>query len=102
MLTPQHLTLIRAALQYLAEELVPHGRQALQPYFEEPLTDDLTAEDVHHLRRQLQDGHLKYVVCDRAGECLLEPSLIADLTSAQRQAAAVNGRLGSVLLSPGD
>lgn len=102
MLTEQYLALIRAALQYFAEELVPHGREAMQPYWDEPLLEDVTIEGVQRLRQQLHNCRLRYVVCHQTEEHVIDERLIAPLTIARQEAAALSGQLGTVLLIPGE
>lgn len=76
MLTTRHLALIRAALQFFDEEISPHGPDGALPYFETPLEDDLTAEEVGQLRELLRTAELKYVRCDQSRTHVLTQELL--------------------------
>ena len=58
MLTKQHLAVLRGALQYFDEELVPHGVAALRPYFDEAFDGKPNADDVARLRELLRTCQL--------------------------------------------
>jgi len=58
LLTPKHLRLIKAALQYVDEELSPHGPAAYKPYM---TGETVTPDEVATLRNLLNRCELKYL-----------------------------------------
>lgn len=60
MLTQRHLALIRAALQFFDEELVPHGTKATRPYLDVAFKRKVTAAEMQDLRAYLRDVGLTY------------------------------------------
>jgi len=76
LLTTRDLAIIRAALQFFDEEISPHGPEVAKPYFETPLEDDLTAEEIGQLRELLQSTELSYVRCDQSRTHVLSQELL--------------------------
>jgi len=64
LLTKRHLAIIRAALLFFDEEISPHGPNVARPYFEEPLEEELEADEVEQLRTLLRTVELRYLCCD--------------------------------------
>lgn len=60
MLTQRHLALIRAALQFFDDEMVPHGRKAIGPYLDVPLQRKVTSAEIQELRTYLRNVDVKY------------------------------------------
>ena len=87
MLTRQELALIRAALRYLADELLPHGRDALTDYLDEPSDKQhaWTAEEVTSLCDRLRRGRLCWARCTPNATRLLDRELLpsSEITSAE-------------------
>lgn len=77
MLKPLHLATIRAALQFWAEEMCPHGSEAMRPYLPAETTQVLSAEEVLEVRSLLTTPRIRYVeIAGRAGRmCLKGPTL---------------------------
>lgn len=86
MLTRRHLAVLRAALQFFDEELMPHGLRTMRPYFDEPLHRTLKPSELRELRAFLRDCELKYVGYDPAS---------GRLTSPKRSLSAEKTRLGT-------
>lgn len=60
MLTHRHLALIRAALQFFDEEIVPHGRKTIRMYLDAPLGRTPTSAEIQELRSDLKKVTVKY------------------------------------------
>lgn len=73
-LTSEQLAVIRAALQFWAEEVCPHGFDAALPYFDEVVDSTVVSTDeVTQLRRRLQCCELQYAALLPSGQ-LSKPS----------------------------
>lgn len=75
MLTQRHLALIRAALQFFDDEMVPHGRKAIRPYLDAPLGDNVTSAEIQKLRSFLRNVELKFGRFDRRTARMIETQL---------------------------
>jgi hypothetical protein len=84
LLTRRHLAVLRAALQYFDEELMPHGIGAMRPYFDEPLNVELKTPEIRELQKFLRDCGLKYAGYDPTS---------ARLTSSELSESADEARL---------
>jgi len=60
LLTQRHLALIRAALPFFDDEMVPHGRKAIGPYLDVPLKHKVTSAEIQELRAFLRRTDVKY------------------------------------------
>lgn len=60
MLTQRHLAIIRAALQFFDDEMVPHGMRVIRPYLDANLHRSVTSTEIQHLRSFLRNVTLKY------------------------------------------
>lgn len=98
MLTKRHLAVLRAALQFFDEELMPHGPKAMRPYFSKPLNPALRPEETQELRAFLDNNELHYVCCDPMAAQVLCSELTATGKAASEMAASQNCRIASVLL----
>lgn len=65
MITSRHLTTIRAALLFWEEEICPHDREIMLPYFDAPNADPLSGDEVAHLRTELKDTTIRYSLYNR-------------------------------------
>ncbi|WLD15112.1 hypothetical protein [Planctellipticum variicoloris] len=65
MLTKRHLALLRAALQFLNEELVPHGGDAVRPYLDVALDQPVTSEEVRQFQGFLAEVEPRIGLFDR-------------------------------------
>jgi cytochrome c biogenesis protein ResB len=59
-LTQRHLALIRAALQFFDDELVPHGLDGIRPYLDSALDENATSREIQQLRSFLRNVELRY------------------------------------------
>lgn len=100
MLTPKHLTVLRAALQYFQEELVPHGLDALRPYFDEPIEGDITSADVRQLQQFLRDAEIAYVAVSPVSPRLMDSTLFMSLDAASAACRDDSWQVAAVLISP--
>lgn len=66
MLTWRELATLRAALLFWKEEMCPHGEQSMQPYFDGPAVEPLSASEVDQLRAQLDPALVRYAQLDVA------------------------------------
>ncbi len=82
MLTPKQLAVLRAALQYFQEELVPHGLDALQPYLDGPIEGDITAADVRQLQQFLRNAEIQYAAVSLTVPRQMESTLYMSLDAA--------------------
>ena len=100
MLTRTHLAVLRAALQYFDEELMPHGIGAMRPYFDEPLNVELTTPEIRELRTFLRDCELKYACCDPVSARLTSSELLNSAEEARLAAFDSASPIAAVLLPP--
>ena len=98
MLTKRHLAIIRAALLFFDEEMSPHGPDVARPYFEEPLAEELTVDEVGQLRELLRTVELRYVCCDETGATVPSQELLT-FEQAQNIPNLLDSRLATVLLT---
>jgi len=97
LLTKRHLALIRAALLFFDEEMSPHGSDVARPYFEEPLAEELTVDEVGQLRELLQTVELRYVCCEET-EATVPSQELLTFEQAQSTPHLLDGRVATVLL----
>ena len=100
MLTKRHLAVLRAALQFFDEELVPHGLRTMRPYFDEPLHRKLKPFEVRELRTFLRDCELKYVGYDPTSARLTSPKLSKSADKARLVTVDPASQIAVVLLPP--
>ena len=62
MLTPGDLATVRAALLFWYEEMAPHGVEIMQPYFDSPEAEPLSAEEVSRLRERFVPSAARYAL----------------------------------------
>lgn len=62
MLSPDDLATVRAALLFWSEDMAPHGVEIMQPYFDAPDAEPLSADDVSRLRDQLVHSAIRYAL----------------------------------------
>lgn len=91
MLTAQHLTTIRAALQYWEEEMCPHGSEAMRPYYGGEDGEPARAVEVAKLRSALKDATVRYARYDDDRKQLASADLFdsPELAMAESQPAIV-------------
>lgn len=100
MLTKRHLAVLRAALQFLDDKLMPHGAKALRHYFDEPLREALMPQEVRELRDLLRHGELRYACYDPVTSRLMGPELSATVEAALAMSIAQNGLIATIVLAP--
>ncbi len=100
MLTRRHLAVLRAALQYFDEELMPHGIGAMRPYFDEPLNVELKTPEMRELQKLLRDCELKYACYDPTSSQLTGSELSKSAEDARLITAHPASRIAVVLLPP--
>lgn len=81
MLTQNHLTILRAALQYFLEELMPHGPEAMQSYLDKPIEGDITQTEVQKVQLFLRNVDVKFAVLRWADPYRIESPLYDSLDS---------------------
>ena len=101
MLTPTHLAVLRAALQFFDEELGPHGINAMRPYFDEPLDTEISRSDLAKLRDVLRTCEIRYVCCDLARTQVKHTGLYASADVARSFAVDHVDQFATVLLQRG-
>ncbi len=100
MLTRKHLAVLRAALQYFDEELMPHGMGAMRPYFDEPLNVELKTPEIRELQKLLRDCELKYACYDPTSSQLTGSELSKSAEDARLMTADPACRVITILLPP--
>lgn len=100
MLTTRQLAVLRAALQYFDEELIPHGIGAMRPYFDEPLNVELKTPEIRELRKFLRDCELKYACYDQTSRRLTSSELSKSAEDARLITADPASRIAVFLLPP--
>ena len=100
MVTKRHLAVLRAALQFFDEEMIPHAQDDMQYYFDPPLGDELKAEEIRELRDILKGCELRYACCDLTASRLIGPELSASLDEALSLIDREDYRVVTVLLLP--
>ena len=78
MLTERHLAVVRAALQFLAEEMGPSGSEALFHYLcEQDRAAGISIDDINTARELFDQFDLFYVLVDPSGVVVDSNHLIA-------------------------
>lgn len=99
MLTQRHLAIIRAALQFFDEELVPSGMQTIRHYLDVPLNEAVTHDEVRRMRSFLKNTELKYGRFDRRTKQLIWREIDGLITGSHRSTPAEPG-IAVVVLIP--
>jgi hypothetical protein len=99
-LTKSHLAVLRAALQYFDDELCPHGRDVMRPYFDEEPTSEWTSREIRELRAYLRDCELRYAAYSPAAERLIGSTLSRSANAVLPSAADPTCRVVTVILPP--
>lgn len=99
MLTPKHLTVLRAALQYFQDELVPHGLDALRPYLDGPIDGGITAADVRQLQQFLRDAEIQYAAVSLTVPRQMDSMLYMSLDAASAACREETWQVAAVLIS---
>lgn len=99
MLTQHHLALIRAALQFFDEELVPHGMKIIRHYLDAPLDQDVTHVEIRGLRSFLEKTELKYGRFNRLTKQMTGDQL-EDMITGSHKAAPKKSEVAVVVLIP--
>ena len=92
MLKPRHLTLLRGALQFFGEELLPHGPEVAQPYLDEEIDDEFTSGELQELQRFLSQVDIRYATLEVADRERVQPQLsqsFDDVSGSPDQVAVV-------------
>lgn len=84
MLTQHHLAVLRAALKYFSEELLPHGQDVMRHYFDDAGDADVTTTEIQSLLRFLQWCELKYSLYDPATDRLNQTDLTSSVEPIKR------------------
>ena len=98
MLTRSQLAVLRAALQFLDEELGPHGINAMRPYFDESTVEEISGSDLAQLRELLRTCEIRYICCNLAGTQVMRSGLYASADVAQSFTADHVDQIAAVLL----
>jgi hypothetical protein len=99
-LTTKHLTVLRAALQYFQEELVPHGLDALRPYLDGPIDGGITAADVRQLQQFLRDAEIHHAAVSSAAPRQMDSNLYMSIEAASAGLRDDFWQVAPVLISP--
>jgi hypothetical protein len=90
MLTPENLTVIRAALCYFCDELLPHGPEAYAAYLDQPLPEGfLTGQSIVQLCDRLTTCELRWARYSPETNELLVGKLLKTVPDTQTPLAAV-------------
>ena len=100
MLTPKHLAVLRAALQYFQDELVPHGLDALRPYLDGPMEGDITGADVRQLQQFLRDAEIHYAAVSSAAPRQMDSKLYMSTEAASAGLRDDSWQVVAVLIMP--
>ena len=100
MLKQRHLTLLRGALQFFGEELLPHGSEVVQPYLDEEVDGEFTIAELQELQRFLSQVEVRYTALDAADRERVQPQLF-DIIEEARTASNSTIRVATVLLPMG-
>lgn len=76
MITWRELATLRAALLFWKEEMCPHGEQFMQPYFDGPAVEPLSALELEQLRAQLDPAFVRYAPFDLVKQQLVDGQLL--------------------------
>lgn len=98
MLTRKHLAVLRAAMQYFDEELVPHGMDAMRPYLNETLEGEITPVDIRELQQFLRDIDLRYAVVNPFTKQAIPTVLYPSVDEATGASSEPSQRLAVVLI----
>ena len=82
MLTMRELATLRAALLFWKEEMGPHGKQVMQPYFEGLSVETLSNLEVEQLRSQFQPALVRYAQLDNDKQQLVNGQLLVHAADA--------------------
>lgn len=100
MFTTNQISSICAALQYWKDEMCPHGREAMEPYFEKLPKRFLSSVEVTELQSQLLHSSLLFgVMGDSPGQLQTEELFRSE--RAARAATKLKARVVAVIV-PGD
>ncbi|MDB5335837.1 MAG: hypothetical protein JWN70_1456 [Planctomycetaceae bacterium] len=99
MLTKRHLAVLRAALQFFDEEMIPHGQDAMQYYFNAPPAEELKPGEVRELRDILLECELRYACCDLTASRLISQELSASVEDPLNMAISQAGQVATILLT---
>ncbi len=102
MISPRHLAVLRAALQYFDEELGSHGMDAMRPYFEGPLAREVTSPDIQRLRSFLRDCQLRYASYSPQSDQLMSTALWAAPNEVLVSTAELDCRVVTIIVPPTD
>ena len=94
MLRQRHLPLLRGALQFFGEELLPHGPEVVQPYLDEEIDGEFNSSELQELQRFLSQVEVRYAVLDEADHERVQPQL----SDAPDEIAAPTDHLAVVLV----
>lgn len=100
LLIPQHLEILRAALQFFDEEMSPHGVDAIANYVDLSLYGPVTPQHIQHLRKMLDHCQLRYAGYDRRTLNLTSNSLFESQEQMPRRTEGQG--IASMLLFTGD
>ena len=98
MLTQTHLAVLRAALQFFDEELGPHGINAMRPYFQKGLEEEVSWNDIAQLRDLLRTCEIRYVCCNREGTRVMHSGLFVSAEVARAITVDLDHRIATVML----
>lgn len=98
MLKPIELTTIQAALQFWADEMCPHGADAMRPYLRTAARETLSAGEVQQLSSLFTPASVRYVrVARRRSALRLEGPILAYRLAARQ---AIDERFWATLILP--
>ena len=64
MLSHDQLATVRAALLFWEEEICPHPTEVGMPYYDEVVSEPLSAQAVADLRSRFHTSNVRYALCD--------------------------------------
>ena len=92
MLKQRHLTLLRGALQFFGEELLPHEPEVMRPYLDQDVDDEFTSSELQELQRFLSRVEVRYTGLDAADHECVQPQLshsLDEVAASSEQVAVV-------------
>lgn len=101
MLTPSHLAVLRAALQFWDEEMSPHDPAVDAAYFDEPIGDGQWIKPaITYLRTQFATCQLRYAACSPDGETWVSPQFFLTPEEARKVFPSETAAIATVLIFP--
>lgn len=100
MLTHKERAVLRAALQFFREELVPYGLDVIRPYLDGPLEEAITPAEIQQLQEFLRHVHVRYVAVHVTGPLRIVSSLVDSQADFEDALSDPSTRVAVVLIPP--